>query len=914
MTRSWDLFFSYRRHDLARARPILEALSAAGVRVWRDETEIPDQASITAEIRAAIGNSKALLAFFSASYLASNPCQQEITAAWLAARQIDGTPSHRVWVVNPEEGFAHLPELLRDQQIPPVSNTTAQQMRTRLEALGTTLLGSGFRELPSYCGMSAVQAHRFLGRTVELWDLHGKLTSNRISIITGDFGQSMAQLRGLGGNGKSLLAREYSIRFGPAYPGGVFWLNAFGNDDTSGPDVFSTREVLRRDQIRGFASRYGLLTEEMKPEEVEARFWQAIAREGKPCLWIIDDLPSGLHLNELERTWNARWAGASTMITTRSREYGALGSVLDLGVLRTSEALDLLVARRQPLDAREELAARQIVALLGCHPLAVEVAASYLAKGFDTFQGYVEALENPSEDTLEFGVFLRESLPTGHERSISATFLKSIRHLGEEGLDFLRLASGLAVAPIRVSLVSRIFALIEGNGNTRAIKGVTQVDALSLCEQAGSEGRAVHTLVSRTIRFHLIGDERTVRLRSAAVEALTETVSKLIRYKETSNIGADLAHARHLAGQNIETELEATLALMVASHDYGRGDYRAAEKLNGRAVVALRRLLGEGHFRTLQARLNHAETLHGLGNYQEARRIQEHVLQGLASLLGAEHPETITAMNNLAQTVSAQGDFALARKIQEQVVLIRRSVSGDEHPSTISALLNLGRILHAQGDFAGSLRLEEHVLNVRRHSLGAQDPDTLNAMNNLAQTLKQLGNLDAARKLGDQVVEGRTKVLGENHPKTLSALINLAETMYFQRDLAGAQVIEQQVLEARERLLGEQHPDTLNAKGNLATTLSAQGRFPEARALQEVVLEWRRRLLGEEHPSTLLTMTHLAETLMAEGHAQSAWRFQEMAVAGFRKVLGEKHPNTLAAIRMLAEIATRSSEVSAETS
>ena len=42
----------------------------------------------------------------------------------------------------------------------------------------------------------------------------------------------VAQIRGLGGAGKSLLAEEYALRFSAAYPGGVFWLSAFGGDET----------------------------------------------------------------------------------------------------------------------------------------------------------------------------------------------------------------------------------------------------------------------------------------------------------------------------------------------------------------------------------------------------------------------------------------------------------------------------------------------------------------------------------------------------------------------------------------------------------------------------------------------------------------------------------------------------------
>lgn len=37
--------------ELGRAQPLLDALENAGVRVWRDQTELPDNASITQEIR-----------------------------------------------------------------------------------------------------------------------------------------------------------------------------------------------------------------------------------------------------------------------------------------------------------------------------------------------------------------------------------------------------------------------------------------------------------------------------------------------------------------------------------------------------------------------------------------------------------------------------------------------------------------------------------------------------------------------------------------------------------------------------------------------------------------------------------------------------------------------------------------------
>ena len=42
-------------------------------------------------------------------------------------------------------------------------------------------------------------------------------------MITGS-GTGLVQVQGMGGIGKTLLAEEYALRFGSAYPGGVFWL------------------------------------------------------------------------------------------------------------------------------------------------------------------------------------------------------------------------------------------------------------------------------------------------------------------------------------------------------------------------------------------------------------------------------------------------------------------------------------------------------------------------------------------------------------------------------------------------------------------------------------------------------------------------------------------------------------------
>jgi tetratricopeptide (TPR) repeat protein len=946
---SWDLFFSYRRQDLDRARPLLNALTEKGIRVWRDESQIPYQASITAEIRQAIATSRAFLAFYSGTYSESNPCQQELTTAWLAAEQLAPLATSRLWMVNPEKTFDHIPTAFRDQRIPLITpnpagiTTVVDVLKDRLEALDASTLGQGFRSRPAYFGMSPTQANRFIGRITELWDLHAMLTADRISIITGVSGQPTSQVRGLGGNGKSLLAREYAIAFGPAYPGGVFWLSAsYGHDDAVESLNSEQREALRLNQIRGFAIENGVQTSGLTPADTETQFWETIKKRNARCLWIVDDVPSGLNQADFYRAWNGRWSGASTLITTRSKEYGTLGSVLDLGVLSPSEALHLLYSHLQPKSGAEEMAAHKIVDFLGYHPLAVELAGSYLAHGFDGFESYLDQLLDPNEDAVEFGGFLKEGLPTGHERSIRATFRKSIRQLGPEGQEFLRLASVLAVAPIPVSLISEV---LDGpSGKERTIRAVNQAEVLSLCERSGDSSRTVHTLISRTMMSEFTDEGRTATLRSKAIDVIGKRLRKVDHIGEHAKISTALPHARYLLSHGLRDEEELTLASWLGIRDYERGDYKSARDLQEQALRAAIKLFGEDHSSTLSTMQHLALTLYESGDLPAARTMQESSLSAMSRLLGENNPQTLLAKHNLAVTLHAQGHLAEAESLDAEALAANRNLFGEEHANTLLAMQGLAQTLYARGSMVDAQNLQEKVLLISRQLLGEDHPKTLLAANNLAITRYILGRFGEAENLQREVLvasrrvagedhpntlmaknnlantllaQGRTveakgllleilpasnRVLSEHHPRTLTTMSNLALALSTEGDLAGAKSLQEHVLEKTEELLGNNHPDTIRAKNNLAEILRLLDDLTGARTLQEQVLEESRRTLGAEHDLTLVAMNNLAMVLASQSDFEGAQKLIERVLEARRREFGEEHFQTLLALENLGEI------------
>jgi hypothetical protein len=910
MRERFDIFVSYAHVDGEAVGRLIGALEGQGLAVYLDREEIVDFEGITRSVERGLGRSKALVAYYSGSYPTRRACQWELTAAFIAAQR-QGDPRRRVLVVNPEPGAGHIePVELRDalfraapaagdeQSLAQVAESVAEHVAGLEGLLGEVVpLVS-----PAWHPEQRSGSARFVGRLGEMWALHSALQASGMGTITGAV-SAVAQLRGLGGVGKSLLAEEYALRFGAAYPGGVFWLRGFGHGE--GSLDAGQREAERERQLREFAARVGIDVGDLGPEEVRGAFARWLGAREQPCLWVVDDLPSGLD-GELG-PWLAPHPAAKTLITTRSREYDALGDDrqrLDLGELPETEALELLTKRRQPHSDQETIAANAIAAQLGYHPLALDVAAAALR--YQTFESFLDALGELSEDWLErLTAELRDALPNGHERSIARTISRSIERLGEEGLDFLRLASVLASSPVSAELVAAVFAAVDGlderHATERQLKALDEVESLSLAEGAGDLAWRVHALVSRTVKFTDTAPHRREALRQAAIETHAAKLAAILRAGAHARLEGVVPHARELT-QRANDPRELELLGSVAGYDYERGDYRSAATLWQRQLDASRRVLGEEHPDTLTSLSDLALTLWAQGDLAGARKLQEQALDASRRVLGEEHPNTLTSLDNLAVTLSNQGDLAGARKLQEQALDASLRVRGEEHPNTLTLLSNLAETLRDQGDLGSARKLQEQALDARRRVLGEEHPDTLSSLYNLAGTLTQQGDLAGARKLQEQALDARRRVLGEEHPNTLTLLDNLAVTLLEQGDLAGARKLQEQALDARRRVLGEEHPDTLTSLNNLTHTLRAQGDLAGARKLQEQALGASRRVLGEEHPDTLTLLSNLAVTLRDQGDLAGARKLHEQALDARRRVLGEEHPNTLTSLNNLAEL------------
>lgn len=803
-TSYFDIFVSFSHLDSVPVRSLVAALRDRGLAVWMYETDVADHESITRAIVQGLARSKALLAYYSTSYPRSRPCQWELTAAFLAAQR-EGQPERRVLVVNPEEGRPdHIhPVELRDakyQSAPDLGDARALgDLAARLDRHVANLKGT-FGEIPvlvgpRWVGMRGASSARFVGRLPKLWEVHSALHQADASVVTGTTGPALAQLRGLGGVGKSLLAEEYALRFGAAFPGGVFWLRAGDEEGTT----VEQREKERRRQLRALAAERGIIPKGKGANAAKAALAKYIRDRGLPCLWVVDGVPASLDLLEL-RQWFEPHPLAKTLLTTRSQDYGALGGFVDLGGLDIEEGYELLTKQRKPVGRDEEEAARGLVEDLGGHALALDVtgAALHASIGLQSFAEYRAALADPTEDQLELAAELTDALPNGHEKSIAATLLRSIDRLGEEGRDVLRLASVLAAAPVPASLVVSVFTYADGltevAATRRAVKGRTSLDRLSLAEPvAEPEGaRTVHPLVLRTVRFAEGESERRQALRLAAVQVLRDQLRAVLDLGGYRSLQAEVVHARELVRQPDEPPVVG-LVNALAQHDLQTGAYQKAEALWRRGWEATK------------------------------------------ELLGPEHHTTRTVQNHLATTLLAQGDARTARNLQKEVVNAMRELRGERHPETLMARHDLALILVEEDKLPRGFEILDEVLFQMRQNPGTKDARTLNVMSSLAAVLHRLGagHLPLARTFAETAHDMAHEVLGKRHSITLTAANVLAGVQFSQGEITEARIREQKVLDAIVQEFGEDHPDSLTTMFNLAALYRAEGNLDKAHELEK---------------------------------------------------------------------------------
>jgi tetratricopeptide (TPR) repeat protein len=756
-------------------------------------------------------------------------------------------------------------------------------------------------QIPSYPqALAPSLGDGFFGRADDLWRIHFALSTLREApgraALTGS-------LEGGGGFGKTRLALEYVHRFGAKhYPGGVFWIDAEGDEDRLETQFHGALRVLHPEipELIHFREQ-----ERDAHAELGAALEQASLRA--PVLMVVDNVPespAGTSPRPLA-TWCPAIGKIALLATSRtsvSLESNAVRP-LRIDVLPRAASVALL-ANGLPDGEVDRDALGRVAGWVGDLPLALELLNRALRTGLQLPE-LIQKMEDsgPARELDEQMDALRSHVPQGALRGITEAFSISYELLSPDARKAARLIARLAPdavplellnalgpdvssAPVRTALTARSFMTPARPVGVPVIGRMHRVLADFLRGRSGQPEQEANLVGSELLELLPPGGLRDPR-EWPRFEALRPHAEQIFHDVVSGRSPGDADTATQLASRVAELLME-------------QGAARSAEAILREAAAHAERILGAEDYGTLALQNQLAELVRLLGRYDESREMNRSVLATVERRFGVSDELTVASLQNLALAEHDAGDQLKAIELLQRAVEAARDVFGPQHAATLRAMTNLARMLEMEGRYDEAGDLFERALDVQLKLFGPDDADAILTQSGLALNQTNRGAHAKALALHEDLVKRCVRLYGEKHPTTLIARGHLAWTLHKLGKNEAALEHLRSVIEAQHAVLGRDHPDTLTAEGNLVMVLRTIGRDQEAEEIEQAMFDRLQATHGADHPSVLIRLDNMAVSLAAKGQFQKAESLQRRVVNGLSATLGPHNRDTLAAMSNLA--------------
>jgi hypothetical protein len=314
LERLFDAFISYNSSDLATAEIVRDRLVHEGLDIWFDKARLHPGCDWHQEIEAGCEASRIVLPILSPAWQESEWCRFETYGA-----------EHVIPLRFTGEWESVAPPPLRKYQY--VDFRRAQDS-TWIELLAG-IRDYLKREAPEKAPRVVLLPYRhnpyFVGREQLLLELHERLCLTPTAALTQG---SVHAIAGLGGVGKTTLAREYAEKYWRLYRD-ILWVRA---------DLPLVPEFARFAQTLCPPSDDATLVS-ATPEQNAARVMQELS-SGRSRLLVLDNAP---HEEAV-----SRWlpgGGCHTLVTSRFAGWSAAVNTVGVDVLEPQAARELLLRR-----------------------------------------------------------------------------------------------------------------------------------------------------------------------------------------------------------------------------------------------------------------------------------------------------------------------------------------------------------------------------------------------------------------------------------------------------------------------------------------------------------------------------------------------------------------------------------------
>ena len=740
-------------------------------------------------------------------------------------------------------------------------------------------------------------------------------------------------LYGMGGVGKTQTAIAYVYAYRSKYDR-TYWISAANEASL----LSGFRDIAVR-------SRCVASVDKLDPRNIAARVL-AWLRQQENWLVVVDNLDE---IDLVEGLLPERAPNRHTLITTRNpNSEGIPARGLEVPLLEVPEGIKMLYALAKLPRETEPDAAQKIVETLGCLPLAIGQAASYVREVSRSFIAFLETYHKRRKE-------LHEWIPRGnrqYSKSLASTWSMSFDFLKEHHPSTAKLLQYLAFlnpdhiwleflqvtkAPLDDDMKSLL------SDNIELAKALLSLERFSLIKWSREhQSVSIHRLVQAAMKDRLLDSEMD-SFSSTIVEMCgviyngrvsNETLASFQRYQGQvlipllqldrlpptkvyalsavyGSLADFLLHERKLDDCGRLISLLERLYSTVPEIDEAQMFFirvRLCElyRFCGRSKEALEfaeqnlidsvRLWGEDDLISVQAIQTLAATyIECRLSYEESIELLEKAVSKRLLLCPDPDQALVRSIINLGDYYRRVGRMKEAIMLQEEALSCSARIGGDEDLETIRSMAKLGWTYYMSGRYEDAAKLLEECLSKHIRTYGEGNPRVWRATQSLCDAYLEIGRFDAAADLLDKLVPDSRISFGDGARRTLVSEASLAEAFWGQgQSEEAAELLDKLFQKCKRLLVGPVYGlDELGSLWDICGTFRRLNKVHEAAELLENMMKRTIALVGSEHAKTIKVVERLCKAYDALEKLDLAIELRETSLPAIKKVFGETSDETL---------------------
>eukprot|EP00794_Sanderia_malayensis_P010129 gene10129-11164_t len=663
----------------------------------------------------------------------------------------------------------------------------------------------------------------FTGREHELQLLHEKVTQGDSTHRQTLIADKVSAVTGLGGIGKSELARMYAHVHGPTFfNSNVIWINA--EDDISLRNSFS-----------GLADYMGIEVKDASGRRKDvASIVQRVYHhfKNKVALFIFDNAELLETTRPFLPVFSPAFNPPYVLLTSRNQNWGENVTKLELDMLSEGEAIELVCKCLRGLPGYEIAIedAKKLAEKLQCFPLALQQAVSYIKKYSRrrkfAIDEYLDAFDKKTKEVLSFPVDHSEYVKTVYitwqvtfdkleaesNRGLVVDILGMIAYMHADDIPF---STFLKLADNEEDALWDALELLEQYSMIKRSNFASEGG----CHPSDKEAMySIHRLVQTVLQLQLGPNKEGGYLEKVLVQ-----MEKFVQGRY-GNFDCDrkfLYHAMAVVehcSKNLELfEKFCYLPVRLVDAMLYQARYDEATDYAKEQYDFMLKSLGIKHHATLAMQFNVARSLHCVGRHEDARVVYEKAVEDYTNHLGPLHRDTLAAridqaflyidLNNPRMSLELFQDIYEKKNKAEMMRDSERSSGNDVELYTYRDVFTaLYGIAHSHQLLEQYDKAEEYyrmVYDKRRICDGEFHARTLHAGNKLCEALMKQRKYDEAGGMLDIVYNKQKEIIGENHPHTRVTEGNIINVLVEQKRTEEALKMLNELYDTKVKSLGQ---------------------------------------------------------------------------------------------------------------